>query len=244
MSDEIILTVEGCSISYGGVVAVDDVSVELKRGQIVTILGSNGAGKTTLLSGIMGLCPISRGVIRYRGRTNPWARVEDRIADRVILVPESRELFRTMSVADNLLLGHYSLRKNRSSLQRGLETVFQMFPRLKERREQLAETLSGGERQMLALGRAMMAQPDVLLLDEPSLGLAPIIIREIFAAIQQLSKTTSVSIVLVEQNARTALSIADYAYVLEAGRLKMQGVASALASDSTIQNAYLGGAGR
>lgn len=233
-----MLSVRNVSVSYGKVDAVNDVSLDVEEGQIVSVIGPNGAGKTTLLLAIMGLLPL-RGEVAFRGEPIQGLDVEDRVERGLCLVPEKRELFGEMSVADNLLLGSFSLR-DRSGVEATLADVYERFPRLKERRSQNAGTLSGGERQMLALGRALMAKPKLLILDEPSLGLAPLIVREIFRAIAHL-RETGVSILLVEQNARAALETADYGYVLETGEIVQTGPADTLIHDPKLIAAYLGG---
>ena len=235
-----LLEVRGLSVSYGKVEALRDVSIGLDKGQIVTIIGPNGAGKTTMLAALMGLLP-SRGHVAYEGRDLAGVDIEDRVADGLCIVPETRELFGDMSVADNLLLGAYLQRHDREHVKRSFEIVYERFPRLKERRAQLASTLSGGERQMLAMGRALMSKPRLLMLDEPSLGLAPLIVREIFRIISSL-RELGVSILLVEQNARAALETADYGYVLETGEVSLQGPASDLLNDPRVTATYLGGA--
>jgi branched-chain amino acid transport system ATP-binding protein len=232
-----MLSIERVSVAYGKVEAVREVSLTVDEGQIVTIIGPNGAGKTTLLLATMGLLP-SCGHTVFRGQTIDRLDVEARVEAGLCLVPERRELFGEMSVADNLLLGSYS-RRDRGNVQRDLDEVFARFPRLRERRRQRAGTLSGGERQMLALGRALMAAPKLLILDEPSLGLAPLIVRETFRTIGGL-RDAGVSILLVEQNARAALEIADYGYVLETGEIVQSGPAGALIHDEKLISAYLG----
>lgn len=233
-----ILSVQGVSVSYDKVEAVRDVSLSIEEGRIVTVIGPNGAGKTTLMLAIIGLLR-SKGEIYYRGESLSRFDVEDRVGRGLCLVPERRELFHDMSVFDNLLLGGYGLR-DRSRLKSNMEKVFDRFPRLRERSKQLAGTLSGGERQMLALGRALMSDPKLLLLDEPSLGLAPLIVREIFKVIGSL-REAGVSILLVEQNARAALETADYGYVLETGEIVQSGPAAELIRDDKLIETYLGG---
>ena len=235
------LEVEGLSVAYGKVPALRDISLRVGAGSIVTVIGPNGAGKTTLLGAIAGLLP-SRGGIRCLGASAaPWS-VEQRVARGLVLVPEKRELFTSMSVADNLQLGAFARRRDRSA-RTTLAEVYARFPRLAERRDQLAGTLSGGERQMLALGRALMARPRLLLLDEPSLGLAPLIVREILSIVGDL-RQAGVAVLLVEQNARAALQIADYGYVLETGECVLEGPASELASNPRVVASYLGQSGR
>ena len=235
-----ILTTRDVSVSYGKVEAVRGVSLDIPRGGIVTVIGANGAGKSTLLNAIMGVLP-SSGEIALDGRALGRRLVEDRVGDGLCLVPERRELFSTMSVEDNLRLGAYRL--GTAGTSRGLAEVFARFPRLQERAAQLAGTLSGGERQMLAMGRALMGKPRLLMLDEPSLGLAPLIVKEIFRIVTDL-RQTGVSILLVEQNARAALQVADHAYVMELGEITMQGPAAELAQDRRVIESYLGLGGR
>jgi branched-chain amino acid transport system ATP-binding protein len=237
---EVILEVKNLRVAYGKVEALHEVSLTIRRGEIVTVIGPNGAGKTTLLSALMGLLP-SRGDIVYMGQAQWQGRsVEHLVRHGMTLVPEKRELFAEMSVADNLLLGAFDrYRTGHRDHMETMDEVFELFPRLEERRAQLAGTLSGGERQMLAMGRALMAKPRLLMLDEPSLGLAPLIIKEIFRIIGEL-KATGVAILLVEQNARAALQIADYGYVLETGEVSLAGPSAELAADPRVIESYLG----
>ncbi len=237
----VILEVRDLCVAYGKVRALSNVSLTLRRGEIVTVIGPNGAGKTTLLAALMGLLPVESGEIAYMG--NPQRRdreVEVLVRQGMTLVPEKRELFAEMSVEDNLQLGAFDRYRcgHRDHLET-MEEVFELFPRLEERRDQAAGTLSGGERQMLAMGRALMAKPRLLMLDEPSLGLAPLIIRDIFRVIAQL-KESGVAILLIEQNARAALQIADYAYVLETGEISLEGRSAELAQDPRVIESYLG----
>lgn len=239
-----VLEIADLSVSYGKVEALHHANIKVGAGQIVTVIGPNGAGKTTMLSAIMGVLPHTRGSIRFLGEEMVDAEVEEMVARGMNLVPESRALFGEMSVEDNLQLGAFM--RHRLGHRDSSETmtqVFDIFPRLKERRNQLAGTLSGGERQMLAVGRALMAKPKLLMLDEPSLGLAPLIVREIFRVISEL-KQTGVSILLVEQNARAALQVADYGYVLETGELAMEGPSIDLIGDPRVIESYLGLGGR
>jgi branched-chain amino acid transport system ATP-binding protein len=234
-----LLEVRNLSVRYGKVEAVHDVSIEAGEGSIVTVIGPNGAGKTTLLGAIMGLLP-AHGEIRYLGESVSGTDVEARVARGLVLVPEKRELFASMTVADNLALGAFARRREgEAATRRTLEEVYQRFPRLLERRGQLAGTLSGGERQMLALGRALMGRPKLLMLDEPSLGLAPLIVREIFSIIVAL-RQSGVSILLVEQNARAALQVSDHGYVLETGELVLSGPSVELAANPRVAATYLG----
>ena len=234
-----LLEIRDLHVAYGKVEAVHGVSLVVDAARIVTVIGPNGAGKTTLLAAIMGLLP-SRGEIRYDGAPLAAGDVEQRVARGVALVPEKRELFASMSVADNLELGGFQrYRAGDRTRAASLADIYDRFPRLAERRAQLAGTLSGGERQMLALGRALMAKPKLLMLDEPSLGLAPLMVKEIFSIIAAL-KAGGVSILLVEQNARAALQVSDYGYVLETGDLVIEGPSASLAVDARVAATYLG----
>lgn len=236
---ETLLQVDELCVAYGNVEALTNANLRVGQGQIVTVIGPNGAGKTTLLSAIMGVLG-SKGQVRFDGSLEAVPEVEVLVGRGLGLVPEKRELFGSMSVEDNLRLGGFMrYRKGDKQLGDTLDEVYALFPRLQERRKQEACTLSGGERQMLAVGRALMAKPKLLMLDEPSLGLAPLITREIFRIISEL-RTHGVSILLVEQNARAALRVADYAYVLETGQVAMEGPADQLAQDPRVVEAYLG----
>jgi len=232
-----ILDVQALHVAYDAIIAVSDVSMSVPKGSIVTILGPNGAGKSSLLNAIMGVVP-AEGAIHFAGRALGGESVEARVNDGLSLVPEKRELFYSMSVEDNLRLGRFRLR-HQGSAEPMLNEMWALFPRLKERRRQLAGTLSGGERQMLAMARALMGEPRLLMLDEPSLGLAPLIVREILQTASNL-RDNGVSILLVEQNARAALRIADYGYVLESGRVMLEGEPDALQADQRIVESYLG----
>ena len=236
-----LLTIDQVSVAYDKVEAVRGVSLAIEPGQIVTVIGPNGAGKTTLLGAAIGLLPW-RGRMSFDGIDLRRLDVEARIERGFCLVPETRELFGDLSVSDNLLLGGYSRRRDSAGLKQSLADVYGRFPRLNERRNQKASTLSGGERQMLALGRALMAKPRLLMLDEPSLGLAPIIVREVFRIIASL-RELGVSILLVEQNARAALETADFGYVLETGEIVHSGAAADLMHDPRVTASYLGGHG-
>jgi branched-chain amino acid transport system ATP-binding protein len=241
VSDAPLIEVRDLCVAYGNVEAVRDVSLTAARGSIVTVIGPNGAGKTTLLAALMGVLP-SRGAISYRGDAIGRLSIEQRVARGIVLVPEKRELFASMSVDDHLLLGAFTRRRDGDVAQLRND-VYRRFPRLGERRSQLAATLSGGERQMLALGRGLMARPQLLLLDEPSLGLAPRVVRDIFAIIAGL-RETGVTILLVEQNARAALAVADYGYVLETGAVALAGDSRTLAADPRVAATYLGSMAR
>ncbi len=237
------LEVRGLSVAYRKVEAVHGASLRVQDGTIVTVIGPNGAGKTTLLSALIGLLSC-RGLVIYGGNDISAQSVEARVAGGMCLVPERRELFGELRVEDNLLLGAFPrIRHGIRAMRRDLEEIYQRFPHLAERRRQLAGTLSGGERQMLAIGRALMAKPRLLMLDEPSLGLAPRIVRDIFHIIVDLKKT-GVSILLVEQNARAALQVADYGYVLETGEIVLEGTATALAANPRVTETYLGLSGQ
>jgi branched-chain amino acid transport system ATP-binding protein len=234
-----LLQLNGFCVSYGAVQAVHGVELTVHEGEIVTVIGPNGAGKSTLLCAAMGLLP-SSGTLALAGQTIAKPTVEAMVARGVALVPERRELFGEMSVEDNLLLGGFwRWRKGQRDQAQRMREVFAIFPRLEERRAQLASTLSGGERQMLAIGRALMAKPTLLMLDEPSLGLAPLIVREVLEMVASL-RELGVSVLLVEQNARAALQVADRAYVLEMGAVALSGSAEALMHDRRIIDTYLG----
>ena len=238
-----LLQLDGFSVCYGPVEALHQVALMVGEGEIVTVIGPNGAGKSTLLNAVMGLLP-STGGVQLAGKTIARPSVEAMVARGVGLVPEKRELFGEMSVEDNLLLGGFARwRRGQRDQPERMGEVFDLFPRLKERRAQLAATLSGGERQMLAIGRALMARPKLLMLDEPSLGLAPLIVREVLHIVASL-RDLGVSVLLIEQNARAALQVADRGYVLEMGAVALSGEASALLSDRRVIETYLGVGGK
>jgi branched-chain amino acid transport system ATP-binding protein len=233
-----LLRIDGLRAGYGKVEVLHGVSLSVPEGNMVAIVGPNGAGKTTLMGAVMGLLPRSGGDVRYDGVVA--GTTEALVAAGAVLVPERRALFADMSVEDNLQLGFYVRRRaGERDVQPSLREVFAIFPRLQERRRQLAGTLSGGERQMLALGRALMARPKLLLLDEPSLGLAPLIVRDIFRVLADL-RGKGLSILLVEQNVRAALQVSDYGYVLEMGELVAEGPSAQLAGDARVVETYLG----
>jgi branched-chain amino acid transport system ATP-binding protein len=239
MPGPLLLNAQNIHVSYGRSEAVRGISLRIEQGQVVTVIGANGAGKTTLLSALMGLLPCT-GTIEFPQTPGAGLSVIARVEAGICLVPETRDLFGTMSVEENLRLGAFCRRGDRTyDLAASFDDVYQLFPRLNERRAQKANTLSGGERQMLALGRALMSRPKLLLLDEPSLGLAPVLVKEILARIAQL-RDLGLSVLLVEQNARAALAIADYAYVLETGTLVMEGTGAAVAADPRVLESYLG----
>ena len=231
-----LLKVSDVHVAYGKVEAVRAATLDVRDNEIVTIIGANGAGKTTLLNAIMGILPL-KGHIAFAGEELANLDIEDRVAAGLSLVPEHRELFATMSVEDNLELGAFRIAK--AVAQNSFERVYALFPRLKERRKQLAGTLSGGEQQMLAMGRALMGAPKLLMLDEPSLGLAPIIVADIFRTIGEL-RASGVSVLLVEQNAQAALEIADRAYVMELGEFILNGPAKDIAANARVAASYLG----
>ena len=234
-----LLKITDLRAGYGKAEVLHGLSLQADKGSVITVIGPNGAGKSTFLNSLMGILP-SKGRIEFEGQSIEELTLEERVMLGIALVPEKRELFGTMSVEDNLVLGGYrQMRMGNAQWRSRLDDVFDLFPRLKERRAQEAGTLSGGERQMLAVGRALMSRPSVLMLDEPSLGLAPLIVKDIFAIIETL-RQTGVTIVLVEQNARAALAVADQGYVLEMGEIGLHGKASDLAQDPRVIDTYLG----
>ena len=238
-----LLQVQGLHAGYGRAEVLSGLDFHLDKGRVVTVIGPNGAGKSTTLNALMGVLP-SRGRVVFDGQDLAGCSLEERVMLGLALVPEKRELFGTMPVEDNLILGGYRAMKQRvPHWQREIERVYELFPRLKERRAQLAGTLSGGERQMLAVGRALMSAPKLLMLDEPSLGLAPLVVREIFRIIARL-REQGTSILLVEQNARAALEVADHGYLLETGSIALQGPAARLAGDPRVIETYLGAAAK
>ncbi|MED4924233.1 ABC transporter ATP-binding protein [Anoxybacillus geothermalis] len=234
-----MLKVDGIDVFYGNIHALKGVSLEVNKGEIVTLIGANGAGKTTLLKTISGLLKPKSGDIVYEGASIAGKAAQTIVKHGISHVPEGRRVFANMTVEENLELGAF-LRKDKDGIQQDFAKVFQLFPRLEERRKQLAGTLSGGEQQMLAIGRALMARPKLLLLDEPSMGLAPLLVKTIFRIIQEINESGT-TILLVEQNAHMALSIADRAYVIESGRVVLSGAASELQASEQVKQAYLGG---
>jgi len=236
-----LLSISGLRAGYGKAEVLHGVSLQAAAGSVITVIGPNGAGKSTLLNAVMGILP-AQGAMEFQGQPLHKLSLEDRVMLGMALVPEKRELFGSMPVEDNLVLGAFrQLRLRNKAWRDQLDVVYALFPRLKDRRLQLAGTLSGGERQMLAVGRAMMSRPTLLMLDEPSLGLAPLVVREIFKIIHTL-RQTGVTILLVEQNARAALEAADHGYVLEMGDVSLQGRAADLAKDPRVIDTYLGAA--
>lgn len=237
----VLLKVEDLHIFYGSIEALKGISLEVSEGEIVAVLGANGAGKSTLLRAISGLLPIRNGTIQLRGEKLNKVQAYEIVIKGISHAPEGRKVFITLTVEENLNLGAYTHRKDTKVITDAKERVFNLFPILKARRNQLAGTLSGGEQQMLSIGRALMSTPRILLLDEPSLGLAPFLVRQIFQIIREINDQ-GVSILLVEQNARKALSIAHRGYVLETGNISISGLSSELKSNQKVQEAYLGGA--
>ena len=233
-----LLKVTDLEVSYGGIDALRGISFDVEEGEIVTLIGANGAGKSTTLRTICGLVRPSAGRIVYDGRDITSQSTQRIVSEGIALVPEGRRVFDNLTVKENLLIGAY-LRKDKESIQADVEHVYELFPRLKERKWQSAGTLSGGEQQMLAVGRAMMTRPRILMMDEPSLGLAPLIVKDIFSIIRALNET-GMTILLIEQNANAALRCAHHAYVLETGRITMSGTGASLLADQRVQDAYLG----
>jgi branched-chain amino acid transport system ATP-binding protein len=234
-----VLKINNLHVYYGQIHALKGISLEVKSGEIVTLIGGNGAGKTTTLRTISGLLTPKEGEIVYQGKSTENLKAHELVASGLIHVPEGRHVFPQMSVQENLDLGAYT-RKDAQNIAEDLEQVFELFPRLKERRSQAAGTLSGGEQQMLAMARALMGRPKLLLLDEPSMGLAPLLVREIFNIITEINKT-GVTILLVEQNANMALSVAQRGYVIETGKVVLEGDSASLAANEAVRKAYLGG---
>ena len=234
-----MLQLNSVNLSYGPIQAVSGASIEVEQGQIVAIVGANGAGKTTLLKSIAGLMPLASGRIEFEGRDISTLPPHRRLGTGIALSPEGRQVFPDQTVRDNLELGAYSRRLDAAALEAAIEEQYGLFPRLRERQGQMAVTLSGGEQQMLAIGRALMGAPRLLLLDEPSLGLAPLIIKEIFSIIRAL-RARGMTVLLVEQMANLALGVADRAYVLETGRVTLSGTGAELLQDPQVRAAYLG----
>ena len=237
-----LLKVTDLVVSYGGIEALKGISFEVDQGQIVTLIGANGAGKSTTLRTISGLVPPKDGRIYFEGRDITDYNTQKIVETGIAMVPEGRRVFANLSVLENLRIGAY-LRKDREVIEQDIQYVYDLFPRLRERSWQLAGTLSGGEQQMLAVGRAMMTRPKLIMMDEPSLGLAPLVVKDIFRIIQTL-KETGMTVLLIEQNANAALHACDFAYVLETGRITMQGTGEELLASSAIQEAYLGKTGK
>ncbi|NLH07766.1 MAG: ABC transporter ATP-binding protein [Chloroflexi bacterium] len=234
-----MLQVKDLHVMYGGIRALDGISLNVHEGQIVALLGANGAGKSSTLRAITGIVKARQGSIRFKGEELIGLKPHQIVRRVIAMVPEVRRVFTNLTVAENLLLGAY-IRKSEAEIQADLETIFELFPRLAERRSQSAGTLSGGEQQMLALGRARMSNPALLLIDEPSLGLAPVLAEEVFRELKRLNEESGQTILLIEQNARAALSIADYAYILETGNIVLEGPARELAQMDEVRQSYLG----
>ncbi len=236
-----MLELKNVTVSYGSIVALHDVSLRVEQGSIVTLIGANGAGKSTTLRTISGLLKPQSGSILYEGHEIAGEAAHKIVARGLSHVPEGRMIFANLTVHENLLMGAY-LRKDRNKLQPEFDYIFGMFPRLKERQRQVAGTLSGGEQQMLAIGRALMSKPRCLMLDEPSLGIAPILVKTIFEKIREINKSLGITVLLVEQNANLALEVSHYGYVLETGQIILQDNCAALRSNAQVKSAYLGGA--
>lgn len=233
-----LLTVRDLKVSYGGIEALKGISFDVEKGQIVTLIGANGAGKSTTLRAISGLVPIQSGGITFSGRDITSLDTSKIVEEGIVLVPEGRRVFPNLTVLENLKIGAY-LRKDAAEIASAIDYVYERFPRLKERHWQMAGTLSGGEQQMLAVGRALMARPKLLMMDEPSLGLAPLVVRDIFSIIHRLMEE-GITILLIEQNANAALRAAHQGYVLETGRITLSGSGESLLSDQKVRDAYLG----
>lgn len=237
-SNKVLLQVKGLKVAYGGIQAVKGVDFEVREGELVSLIGSNGAGKTTTMKAITGTLPINDGDIEYLGESIKGKGAWDLVKKGLVMVPEGRGVFARMTITENLQMGAY-IRKDKAGILADIEKMFTIFPRLRERKDQLAGTMSGGEQQMLAMGRALLARPKLLLLDEPTMGLAPIIVDQIFEVVRDVHRQ-GVTVLLVEQNAQRALEMADRAYVLDSGELVLQGTARELLNDARVQAAYLG----
>jgi branched-chain amino acid transport system ATP-binding protein len=235
---EVLLQVSGLKVAYGGIKAVKGVDFEVRQGELVSLIGANGAGKTTTLKAVTGLQPIADGDVLFKGRSIKGQGAWDLAKQGLVMVPEGRGTFTRMTITENLQMGAY-IRKDVDAIAQDMEMVFGLFPRLRERKDQLAGTMSGGEQQMLAMGRALMARPEVRLLDEPSMGLSPIMVDKIFEVVHDIH-SKGVTILLVEQNASRALALANRGYVMESGAVTMTGLGSALLADPKVRAAYLG----
>lgn len=235
-----LLELKNVEAAYGNIKALKGINLSVEEGKIVTLIGANGAGKSTTMKTIMGVMKPTAGEIRFKGESLVGKKPYSIVSTGVVLVPEGRQILQNMTVRENLELGAYQ-RKDKEGIREDLSKVFERFPRLFERQNQFGGTLSGGEQQMLAIGRAMMARPELMLLDEPSMGLAPLVVQQIFEVIKDINKMGT-TVLLVEQNARKALQIADYAYVMETGKIVMEGPAAEVAGNSDVMAAYLGGA--
>ncbi|MBS5335347.1 MAG: ABC transporter ATP-binding protein [Anaerovoracaceae bacterium] len=233
-----MLEIKNLNVHYGGIHALRGIDLEIPEGQIVSLIGANGAGKSTTLKAVMGIVPKTGGTIVWNGKDITGTATREIVKEGIALCPEGRKVFPDLTVAENLSIGAY-LRKDKDEINKDREWVYELFPRMKEREWQIAGTLSGGEQQMLAVGRALMARPKLLMLDEPSLGLAPLVIKDIFAIIKQI-KEAGVNVLLIEQNAKAALEISDLAYVMETGSIMMSGIGRDLLKDERVKKAYLG----
>ncbi len=233
-----LLKVKGLKVAYGGIKAVKGIDMEVREGELISLIGSNGAGKTTTMKAITGSLGIEAGEIEYLGKSIKGKGAWDLVKEGLVMVPEGRGVFTRMTITENLLMGAY-IRSDKAGIQKDIERMFEIFPRLKERKDQLAGTMSGGEQQMLAMARALMSQPKVLLLDEPSMGLSPIMVDKIFEVVRDVY-AQGVTVLLVEQNARRALQIADRGYVMDSGEITMSGVAKDMLDDPKVRAAYLG----
>ncbi|MBR5230450.1 MAG: ABC transporter ATP-binding protein [Firmicutes bacterium] len=233
-----MLTIKGLNVHYGGIHALRGIDLEVADGQIISLIGANGAGKSTTLKSIMGLVSKTSGTIEWNGTDITSIPTRQVVKHGIVLCPEGRRVFPDLTVEENLRIGAY-LRNDKDGIHKDKEWVYELFPRMKEREWQLAGTLSGGEQQMLAVGRALMSRPKLLMLDEPSLGLAPLVIKDIFAIIKQI-KEAGVNVLLIEQNAKAALEISDFAYVMETGKITMSGAGKELMNDERVKKAYLG----
>lgn len=242
MTEQAVLSVENLQVFYGPIQALKGVTLNVNKGEIVALLGANGGGKTTLLQAITGLVPIKSGAVYHNGEPITGLETEKIVARHIAHVPEHRQIFGTLSVIDNLHLGayHHYRKTSKEEKEETLQTIFELFPILEERKNQLGGTLSGGQQQMLAIARAMMSKPDILLLDEPTLGLAPIVVREVLDLIVKLNKTLGTTVLLIEQNVVASLEIADRAYVISNGVIVKEGLSSDLLNDPEVKEAYLG----
>lgn len=233
-----MLSIKGLHVFYGGIHALRGIDLDVADGQIISLIGANGAGKSTTLKSIMGLVPKTEGTIIWNGNDITSIHTKEVVKQGIVLCPEGRRVFPDLTVEENLRIGAY-LRNDKDGIQKDKDWVYDLFPRMKEREWQLAGTLSGGEQQMLAVGRALMSKPKLLMLDEPSLGLAPLVIKDIFTIIKEI-KEAGVNVLLIEQNAKAALEISDYAYVMETGTITMSGAGKELLNDERVKKAYLG----
>ena len=235
-----LLEVKNLNVYYGNIHAIKDVSLEVDKGEIVSLIGANGAGKTTTLQTISGIIRSKSGEIIYNGKNITKTKAYLILKEGIAQVPEGRRIFAHLTVYDNLMLGAYSIKDSLQNKKKEIEEIYKKLPRLEERKNQLAGTLSGGEQQMLAIGRAIMSRPQILILDEPSMGLSPLLVKEIFEIIKELNKNNGTTVLLVEQNAKMALGISDRAYVLETGKIIKTGLAKDLLNDDIVRKAYLG----